>query len=178
MPEYDELIKYSDTLWNERSYVKFVINYLLIYYQVRNLDLCFEIVTTKKATKEDETKNYLWVDKNHRRIVYIRNNYKTFKNYGQKVMKIDDKRFYLATRRININPNLKKDVEMFLCENSSRHYHIQSKTYKNLGEGAIFKIIVNHFSHDLQKLREISYNRGTNIHTIATHYDIQNLPEE
>jgi hypothetical protein len=36
------------------------------------------------------------------------------------------------------------------------------------------KILIDHFRDDLQKLREISHYRGTELNTISEYYDIEN----
>ena len=36
-----------------------------------------------------------------------------------------------------------------------------------------FKIVVNHFRTDANMLKQISYNRGTDINTILESYDIE-----
>jgi hypothetical protein len=37
------------------------------------------------------------------------------------------------------------------------------------------KIIINHFRNDVDKLKEISDNRGTSLSTILQSYDINNV---
>jgi hypothetical protein len=49
-------------------------------------------------------------------------------------------------------------------------------TYKGLGETMYFKIVVNHFRSDPNMLKQISYNRGTDINTILESYDIESEP--
>ena len=63
------------------------------------MDLIFDIVETKKETLEDPNANYLWVDRKKQMVHYIRNNYKTFKTYGQRVSRIDNERFLVACKK-------------------------------------------------------------------------------
>ena len=42
----------------------------------------------------------------------------------------------------------------------------------NLGEGIYVKIIINHFRNNLDKLNEISDNRGTSLKILKESYDI------
>ena len=99
LPSYNDLLEYTDYLYENNKWVEFVINYLLINFQVRNEDLDFEIVDKKRDTKDD-TKNYIWIARD--KIVYIRNNYKTSKTYGMKMNTIKDKEFITAMKRIKI----------------------------------------------------------------------------
>ena len=51
-------------------------------------------------------------------------------------------------------------------------YYIQKATLDNLGEGTYVKIIINHFRNNLDKLNEISDNRGTSLKILKESYDI------
>ena len=57
-------------------------------------------------------------------------------------------------------------------------YHVKRMTYRNLGETMYFKIVVNKFRSDPNMLKQISYNRGTDINTILESYDIESEPIE
>ena len=141
------------------------MNYLLINLNVRNEDLLFKIVTRKRETK-DTNFNYIWLSPT--KATYIRNVYKTAKTYGQKVNVITDKPFMSALRQYikNGNPD-------FIPNADQLGYYIRINTLLNIGEGNYNKIIVNHFRSNIDKLKEISNNRGTNINTILESYDIE-----
>jgi len=176
LPTYQDLLDYLETLYEKSEWTKFIMNYLLIHLQVRNMDLVFEIIKSKKESYEDKTKNYLWINKNDGgRVVYIRNSYKTANTYKQKVNIITDKKFITAVRRVMSSQKHNEKAGIFIDNLDSLHYHIQKSTLKGIGEGMYMKIVVNHFREDLQKLREISSNRGTSLDTIASSYDIENL---
>jgi hypothetical protein len=42
-----------------------------------------------------------------------------------------------------------------------------------VSEGAMNKIVVNHFRNDIDKLKEISNNRGTSITSLLQSYNIK-----
>lgn len=65
-------------------WIYYIINYLLIHYYIRNEDLNIKFVLRLKDTKIDKEQNYIWLDLRRKKTVYIRNNYKTKKTYGQK----------------------------------------------------------------------------------------------
>lgn len=179
LPSYDDLVDYMNYLYDKSEWTDYVINYLLINLQVRNQDLDFEIVS-KKRDANDENKNYMWLSPT--KITYIRNVYKTHTintpdgvtGYGKKVNVITDKKMITALRRILgcIKSDLKCGV--FIPNKSSIHYYLQKATYKNIGEGKYFKVVVQHFRNNIDKLKEIAENRGTDIKTILNFYDIEN----
>ena len=181
LPSYATLVDYTDDLLKNEKYVQYVINYLLLYCQVRNADLVFDFVLLKRDTK-DKTKNYLWFSSKSKTVHYIRNVYKTAKivkpdgtttGYGQKVIKITDPKF-IKVMKILVNFQKKENKPIiFFPNNETIAYYIKKMTYQGLGETFIFKIIVNHFRSDPNMLKQISYNRGTDINTILESYDIE-----
>ena len=180
LPKYEDLVEYMDYLYDQSQWTDYIINYLLINYQVRNQDLNFDIVTKKKDAS-DPNKNYMWLQQAKARAHYIRNVYKTAtiiapdgKDHGkgQKVNVIDNPQFIFALRRVLGCQKSKLDCGTFIPNEASIHYYLQKATYKQLGEGAYFKIIVNHFRNDVDKLKEMASNRGTDLKTILNSYDV------
>ena len=171
LPSYDDLIQYTEMLWENSEWTDYIINYLLIYYQVRNEDLDFSIVKRKKDAN-DPDKNYMWLQSG--KVTYIRNRYKTDKTYGKKVNVITNKQFITAIRRVLGCQASDLKCGVFIPTRSAIAYYIQKATYKQLGEGKYFKIVVNHYRNNLDKLKEISDNRGTDIKTILSYYDVEN----
>lgn len=181
LPSYATLVDYTDDLLKNEKYVQYVINYLLLYCQVRNADLVFDFVLLKRDTK-DKTKNYLWFSSKSKTVHYIRNVYKTAKivkpdgtttGYGQKIIKITDPKF-IKVMKILVNFQKKENKPIVFIPNTDNNaYQIKKMTYQGLGETFIFKIIVNHFRSDPNMLKQISYNRGTDINTILESYDIE-----
>ena len=178
LPTYDDLIEYMNYKFDNDEWTDYIINYLLIHLQVRNQDLDFDIVKRKKDAN-DKNKNYMWLQQN--KITYIRNVYKTANinkpdgsstGYGQKVNIITNPKMILAVKRVLGCQKSDLDCGTFIPNKSSIAYHLQKATYKQIGEGKYFKIIVNHFRKDLDKLKEISVNRGTDLTTILNFYDI------
>jgi len=184
LPSYDELVNFIDGLLKDQKYTQYVINYLLLHCQVRNADLNFEFVQYKRDTK-DESKNYLWYSSKSKTVHYIRNVYKTAKivkpngeitGYGQKIIKITNPAF-IKVMKILVNYEKKENKPIVFFPNlETIAYHIKRMTYKNLGETMYFKIVVNNFRSDPNMLKQISYNRGTDINTILESYDIESEP--
>ena len=172
LPSYDDLIQYTEILWESSEWTDYIINYLLINYQVRNEDLDFTIIKRKKDAN-DTTKNYMWLQSG--KVTYIRNRYKTDKTYGKKVNVITNKQFITAIRRVLGCQDSELKCGIFIPNKNAIAYYIIKATYKQLGEGKYVKIIINHFRKNLDKLKEISENRGTSLNEILKSYDIENV---
>jgi len=173
LPPVAELKKHLDELINKDDYRSFVINYLLINFGVRNEDLdCF--ITSDKSQLADDSRNYLLVLKTQ--IQYIRNRYKTFKTYGPKKIIIKSPSFVVAVSELPQNEYLLVDAKGNHIAPYSMGRYIQDRTYKNLSEGDIFKILVRDITQKgknvLSKLNQLSDWRGTDIKTIAESYDL------
>ena len=166
LPSYQELLDYLDYLYDNELWAYYVINYLLINFQTRNSDLIFDIVKLKRDT-QDDSKNYLWVAS--KKITFVRNVYKTAKTYHQKSDIITDPRFTLAIKKI-----IEKDITIIPNPELVGHY-VKNATYNKLGENLYFKIQVAHFKNDMNKIKEMSNNRGTSVDTITESYNIENL---
>jgi len=181
LPSYNDIVEYMNYLYDKGEWTDYIINYLLINLQVRNQDLDFTIVLRKKDAT-DNNKNYMWLQNSKGKATFIRNVYKTATiqapdgkdhGYGQKVNNITDKKFIIALRRVLGCQKSGLDCGVFIPNKASIHYYLQKATYKQIGETLYFKIIVNHFRNDVDKLKEISANRGTDLKTILNFYDIE-----
>jgi hypothetical protein len=172
LPSYDTLIEYMNSLYEAENWTDYIINYLLLNFQTRNADLLFDIIKRRKDATSDE-KNYIWLTRD--KAVFIRNVYKTADSYGRKINEIYDIKFLTALKRVIACKKQGEDCGVFIPTISQVGYYIQKATYKGLGEGNYFKIVVAHFREDLIKIKEISDNRGTNIATILSNYDIANV---
>ena len=172
LPSYDDIVEYTENLWQQMEWRDYIINYLLINYQVRNQDLVFDLVNLKRQTKDD-SKNYMWLSP--KKVVYIRNVYKTANKYGKKIVTITDPKFLLAVKRVYACKKRDEECGVFIPTLSQVGYYIMKATYKQIGEGAYLKIIIKHHRKDFTKLTEISENRGTSMKTLGESYDIENL---
>ena len=173
LPAYKKLVEYTDKLYDNNKYIDYVINYLLINYFVRNKDLLFEIVQ-KKKDMVDQSKNYMWLPKHGKKVEFVRQNYKTADVYGKKSIIITDPKFILAIKRIFGCQKYNLDCGDIIPTETQVGYYIKRATMDELGEGSYFKIAVNEFKNDLQKLKEMSYYRGTSVDTIINSYDVDN----
>lgn len=176
LPEYDALLEYLNELYRQKEWRAFIINYLLIHCQTRNADLIADIVT-KVADGKDPNKNFIVFQPKLKTATFIRNVYKT-----AHIVKADGNIAGYGPITIKIkNPLLAEALKQLLAigetelipNTNTLAYTIKKYTYKGLGEGLIFKIVVNHFRNDIDMLQQIALNRGTAIATMLQNYDIE-----
>lgn len=171
LPTRDELIKKLDKLYDDKKWREYIVNYLIIMMNVRNMDL--DVIITRNKNIIDDKDNYLYVK--NKSVKYIRNNYKTSAVYGRKEHKITDEKFitsckeYLGLIR----------QQRYLLENiktGERVLRVSKSKYiariAILTEGKAFKVNVKHFKNDLYQLRKMSERRGTSLETISREYNI------
>jgi len=160
LPSFYSINEHMMELYKRKSWREFIINYLLINFMVRNADLDLQVVYRKQDMLEKDV-NYIWVKSNH--CIYYRNNYKTVNSYGSQIHNVESEQFQKAIRNI-------KGV---LIPSANLAYYILKAT-GGLGEGRIFKIIIDYYRDkgQLQKIQEMAQFRGTNLQTIINEYDI------
>jgi len=185
LPSIKLLTKYLNRLYSKNEYQSYIINYLLINYNVRNLDL--DLILTddmkeyhKLGKKGNE--NVLFVGKNNA-VYYYRNQYKTAKTYGAKVIKLSSVKLaksikaYIAQQQAITNG----DIYLLSLQNGNRSgrdslsHYITKFTYQGLTESDIMKIIVTEKVKtiaDVRRLEKISFNRGTAPQTIIEEYNL------
>jgi len=169
LPSLLDLQDYTQYLYDENKYTDYVINFLLLNAYVRNQDLNFELVSLKRNTKNND-KNYMWLSKN--KATFIRNVYKTSGTYGKLVNVFTDRQLIIALRRIMACQNYNEDCGVFIPNENQIGYYIKQSTFQGIGEAKYLKIIIDANRGNLQKLKEISDSRGTNIETLISNYDI------
>ena len=185
LPPIKSLTKYLNRLYSNNEYQSYIINYLLINYNVRNLDLDLIVTDDMKeyhnlGKKGDE--NVLFVGKNNA-VYYYRNNYKTVKTYGPKAIRLSSVKLaksikgYMAQQQAITNG----DIYLLSLQNGDRSgrdslsHYITKFTMDGLTESDIMKIIVTgkvKTIDDIRRLEKISFNRGTAPQTIIEEYNL------
>lgn len=164
LPSYDELKKFVDDLYKQQKYREYIINFLMFKFGLRNLDLNLFITDNKEDI--NDTDNFIFVKKTE--IDLIINNYKTYKTYGQKKIKIRLKPFTVACN------NLMGEM-LIPVEPISQGKYIQRFTMNEIGEGNIFKILIKHcltMKNPLNEIKKIATTRGTDVNTVIEYYNI------
>jgi hypothetical protein len=168
LPKYSELIEYTEDLFNKKNWIGYVINRLLLDYNVRNEDI--DLIITRNKNEINNEDNFILVSP--RAITYIRNKYKTAQTYKKKTHDIKDAKLRKAIRNIL---DMNETDTYTLLKGKDIGYFVMKYTKDKLGEGNYFKIAVNENLGDLQKLGEMSANRGTSIDTIKEFYDLEKM---
>jgi len=166
LPSLKVIETYIKSLLKQENYREYIINYLLLNYNVRNQDLDLEIVFKKKDV--DNENNFLLVRATD--VVYIRNKYKTFSNYGKKTHIIRSRPFTRACQRFVESGDTK-----ILTKNSNLTQEISKYTYNGLSESDYLKIVIHSidFNKDLRKLDKIGERRGTSTAVLISEYSIK-----
>jgi hypothetical protein len=163
LPSYDEFKHKLEELFLKEDWKKYIINYILFYFFVRNLDL---LLTITKSTDITDGLNYFVIKDNT--IDYIRTNYKTKKYYGMKTINITDEKFYRAVCILHDKGNFQL---LGNINKSSLNNVIQRITINNIGETRILNINVNHFKDDEEMMKKISEYRGTRVSVLLSDYN-------
>ena len=185
LPAMYELKEFTNTLYKEELWRAFIINYLLITFNVRNQDLDLIVVSSKRRAN-DPKENYLVLRKND--ILYIRRKYKTFKSYGEKINVFKSQKMRRALQEY-VAQQTKEPYKypyhkpvMLLgkgngvrIDNDSIHNFVRRHTFQNLSEGDYNKIAVSEIREfdDFKKLQQMSKNRGTSMDNLITEYDLK-----
>lgn len=157
--------------------IKYVINYLILNYGLRNKDL--NLVYVDKLP-EDKTENYITPMKGGFKLSI--NDYKTNKSYNEKVIKIKNKGFNKKFK------SMKYKDGMYLISNkenkpygiSNFNNRILKNTIFDLGEAKMFKILIKDLieKKDFEMIDNLSKTRGTDMTTIMSSYNIYNNGEK
>ena len=153
--------------------LKYIINYLFINYGFRNKDINLKYVDN---LPEDKPENYM-VEVNKGVKLSI-NDYKTDKQYGEKVFFIRDSKFMKELRKLKL-----KDGDYLISSPSGKKYSISNfndiilkYSIDQLGETNIFKILMKDLidKKDYKKIEELSVSRGTSLQTLIRSYNVYN----
>ncbi len=161
LPSYDKLKEHLEK--SEGSC--YIINYLLMNYYVRNLDLDLTITRDQDMINSKEG-NWLIVSKTD--ITYHRNKFKTVKSKGAITIVIKNRTF-----RKHVVDYLGKEGEIDLIAGGKLDHFIRKCTYESLGETDYLKTIVKHYmeSNNVVALNDIPKYRGSSIDLVMKNYN-------
>tara|TARA_R110002020_G_scaffold151219_6_gene328259 strand:+ start:244 stop:1158 length:915 start_codon:yes stop_codon:yes gene_type:complete len=175
LPTYKEL---KTAIKNEMNPKKFIVSFLMFKLTCRNMDIALADVHAKPKENYDENRNHLIVDGN--KVIFIRNRYKTVKQYGQKKNVINVLKFtnmikkFLgdAEKKALFSQRSGKEIT-----GSSVASYLKKFIVLGLTEGQIVKIVLKRAdeSGSYNMLRNISNNRGTSISVLLSEYDVSNV---
>ena len=142
--------------YKDKDYKSFVILYLLTNYNTRNRDLVARVVNNEADINQKE--NFLFI--REKDVVYIRNDYKTNDTYGMKQDVIVAKKLFNAVKEVDK-----------LLENDGNLDRQVKKVTNGINQSTLFKMLITQ-NNNLKSIAKASKNRGTNMDTIASSYDI------
>jgi CRISPR/Cas system CMR subunit Cmr4 (Cas7 group RAMP superfamily) len=113
--------------------------------------------------------------------IYLRNQYKTFKQYGQKKYAFNSTKFSKAVNKFVEQQNSEEDIVYLLSDkngnritNDSIGNYIKRFTLNKLTESDYNKIAVSQVKDmsDYPLLKSISEKRGTSVPTLVSEYNL------
>ena len=158
---YVEFTKALSEAYLKDEYKKYVVNYLMMRYGVRNKDLNLSIVKTKKEMNDGN--NYLLLKKD--KVVYIRDDYKTHKTYGKKTHEIHDNIFHECVKKAGVG----KLIAEAQTSNGLRKLYINK-----MGEAKIFKMMIDHYyeKDEPASIKRLAADRGTSLSVVQGFYNV------
>ena len=174
LPTVKQLIEYTDKLYEEGKYAKYILNYLMLAFAVRNMDL--NVIITKKANDVNNKDNWLVLRNNS--VRYLRYVFKTADTYDCRENEIKSDKFIKAVKELLGD---KEQTYLLTTADGERikevnlAKYISRATMNELGQSAYFKILLNKNKQDIEKL---SSNRGTSLNNVVEYYDIDFTNEE
>jgi len=159
LPTLKEMKTHMENLFQNGDYRGFCIMYLFLTFTVRNKDLVAKVVKSKKLS--NETENFFIVGR--KRVIYLRNKYKTAGIYGPKLHVITNPKFHTAISHLS---DLLKPTD-----NIDRVIKKITEGIGGVTESVIAKIVLRE-NNTIKGLKKISNNRGTDINTLINSYNI------
>jgi hypothetical protein len=158
---YETFKQKLDEAFEDKQYKKYIVNYLMMNFGVRNKDLNLTIVKTKKEVEPN--KNYLLIKKDG--VKYIRDDYKTHSKYGKQIHDITDDKFIMAVKKLELG----KLLNSTQISNDLRKMYID----KN-GEAKIFKMMIDYYydKKDPASIKRLSESRGTSLGVVDGFYNV------
>jgi len=160
LPTLPEFETKMGEAFDKEEYRKYIVNYLMKEYGVRNMDV--DVFVVKKKGDVEEGKNYLVIQP--KKVLYIRDSYKTHKKYGRQEHTITDDRFIKAVKKVGQGRLLVGSLQ-----NALRKLQIDK-----LKESDVFKMIIDdaYEKKDTERINELSKTRGSSIPTIKGNYNV------
>ena len=163
----DKLMSYVDftkalgEAYLNNEYKKYIVNYLMMHYGVRNKDLNLEIVKTKKEMTDGN--NYLLLKKD--KVVFVRDDYKTHKTYGKKTHEIHDNIFHECVKKSGVG----KLIAEAQISNGLRKLYLNKHN-----EAKVFKMMIDHYydKDDSASIKRLAADRGTSLSVVQGFYNV------
>lgn len=161
-----QLKDFTKQLYKDKKYIDFIINYIMVNFGTRNMDLDLMIVKNKRQV--NKTDNFIYTTTKY--VVVVINKYKTVSTYKAKKFMIYNNDLIRAVKKL-----LGDNDELKLIDAVDINAYIQSRTLNNMGETLVFKSLIAELAkqNKIDKIKELSKTRGTNADTIFKDYYIK-----
>ena len=175
LPSYAQI---AEAVKNETGHLKYIISFIVLKISTRNQDIAFIDVHKEAKDEYDLKRNHLILD--GKKVIFIRNIYKTAKTYGQKKNIIINEKFYNFLELFlgeNVMKPLLTKKDGSPIEPSAVGSYMKRYIVLKLTEGDVLKAVLKYTdeSGSYEKLRLLSFNRGTAVSTLLSEYDISNI---
>ena len=184
LPSSKELLAWENRQYIDGNWSAYIVVHLMRVLSLRNKDLDLKIIPATRSQRKGEAgdkSNYLILRKKNAQMV--RNDYKTFKQYGQKKNVLQSRKLNKAIRELIAERDLElgKDTIHLLSTKGGAKMNeesiakkIRGYTFRGLSESDYNKIFVSEVAEvkDLKKLEKISNNRGTSLEVLLKEYHL------
>ena len=184
LPSSKELLAWENRQYIDGNWSAYIVVHLMRVLSLRNKDLDLKIIPATRSQRKGEAgdkSNYLILRKKNAQMV--RNDYKTFKQYGQKKNVLQSRKLNKAIRELIAERDLElgKDTIHLLSTKGGAKMNeesiakkIRGYTFRGLSETMYNKIFVSEVAEvkDLKKLEKISNNRGTSLEVLLKEYHL------
>lgn len=184
LPTTGELIAHENRLYIDGNWTGYIVTHLLRVLSTRNKDLDLKILPPNRSQRvgvKGDKNNYLIIRSNNAQV--IRNNYKTYKQYGQKKNLVPSRKLNRAIREMIAERDLelgKDEINLLSTIGGKRMNEdsiakkIRSYTFRGLSESDYNKVFVSEMASvkDIKKLEKISNNRGTSLEVLLQEYHL------
>ena len=155
LPDIKNVKSLMNLYLKQGMYKQYVVMYLLLHLNTRNLDLVAKVTDNIDDVNNDD--NWLYLRKSD--VVFFRNNYKTKAKFGMKKDIIKSKRFHFSVSQLKelLRPN----------ENL---YRTVMKITGQINETTMMKLSLCN-NNTAKGIKKLSKNRGTAISTVVNNYD-------
>lgn len=167
LPSYKDIEKFINELYKGGDYIRWLYNYLIFTYGLRNKDVNLSIISLDNYNKLTDTEiksnNWLLVKKTETELII--NDYKTKNTYGTKNIKIRSRKVLKICQILKDGPILIK-ANGSNVSNDELGYYIRlfQNQDHHLTEADYFKINILYIQtqpNSLKLLQEIAKTRGT-----------------
>lgn len=179
LASFETIEHFINDLYKNGDWVRFIYNFLIFKFALRNKDVNLTLIHKKKWTNLTPTdkQNKNWLIFNKSSYTLFIDDYKTKNAYGTKTITDTNKKLLDAINRLGEGFLLLKSNGKELKETELSYY---IKLYQDetihLTESDYFRINVLHIQtqpNSIARLAELSKTRGTqNLQTINSHYNL------